>query len=84
MWPFLSEQPILYYKQWRLKMSVYPGSYKYVVEFEKYFNTGNLKGLTITDRLHFVSKKDAKDWVKAVSKLNKDGMFFNFKVKEAA
>lgn len=65
-------------------MSIYPGQYKYVVEFEKYFNQGNLKGLTIKDRLHFVSERDAKDWVKAVARLNRDGMFFNFEVKAVA
>jgi hypothetical protein len=65
-------------------MSVYTDSYKYVVEFEKAFTGGNLAGLTINDRLHFVSKNDAEDWIKAVSKLNIDGRFFNFKVKAAA
>lgn len=58
--------------------------YKFVVEFEKSFVKGNLNGLTIKDRIHFVSKKDAEEWVQAVSKLNRDGRYFNFKVKEAA
>jgi len=58
-------------------------TYKYVVEFEKYFNKGNLKALTIKDRLHFISERDANDWVAAVSKLNRDGQFFNFNVKAA-
>lgn len=65
-------------------MSIYPGSYKFVVEFEKAFINGNLKGLTIKDRIHFADKKDAEEWVQAVSKLNRDGRYFNFKVKEAA
>lgn len=65
-------------------MSIYPASYKYVVEFEKFFTKGSLKSLTIKDRLHFASERDAKDWVDAVSKLNRDGKFFNFKVRSAA
>ena len=64
-------------------MSVYPGSYKYVVEFEKFFSNGNLKGLTIKDRLHFTNERDAEDWVDAVKKVNRDGRFFNFKVRAA-
>jgi len=64
-------------------MSIYPGSYKFVVEFDKAFSKGNLNGLTIKDRLHFVSKRDAEDWIKAVSKLNRDGKFSNFKVRAA-
>lgn len=64
-------------------MSIYPGSYKFVVEFDKAFSEGNLNGLTIKDRLHFVSKRDAEDWIKAVSKLNRDGKFSNFKVRAA-
>jgi hypothetical protein len=65
-------------------MSVYPGSYKFVVEFEKTISKGTLSGLTIKDRLHFVDKRDAEEWINAVSKLNRDGKYFNFKVKEAA
>lgn len=65
-------------------MSVYPGSYKFVVEFEKTIAKGNLSGLTIKDRLHFADKRDAEEWINAVSKLNRDGKYFNFKVKEAA
>jgi hypothetical protein len=65
-------------------MSLYPGSYKYVVEFEKHFTKGNLLGLTINDRIHFISKTDANNWIAAVSKLNHDGRYFNFKIKKAA
>ena len=57
--------------------------YKFVVEFEKSFLKGNLNGLTVKDRLHFVSEKDAKEWVDAVKKLNRDGKFHNFKVRAA-
>lgn len=64
-------------------MSIYPGSYKFVVEFDKAFSKGNLNGLTIKDRLHFASKRDAEDWIKAVAKLNRDGKFSNFKVRAA-
>jgi len=62
-------------------MSVYPGLYNFVVEFEKVLNKGNLSGLTIKDSLHFVTEKDAKEWINAVSKLNRDGKFSNFKVR---
>lgn len=58
--------------------------YPYVVEFEKYLTKGTLKGLTVKDRIHFPSKSDANSWVEAVSKLNRDGKYFNFKVKEVA
>jgi hypothetical protein len=64
-------------------MSVYPGSYKYVVELEKLIKKGRLNGLTVKDRLHFIDERDARDWVDAVSKLNRDGKFFNFKVRTA-
>jgi hypothetical protein len=64
-------------------MSIYPGSYKYVVEFEKLLNKGRLNGLTVKDRLHFIDERDARDWVDAVAKLNRDGKFFNFKVRTA-
>lgn len=60
------------------------GFYKYAVEFEKAFNKGNLQGLTIKDRLHFIDKDDAEKWVTAVAGLNKDEKFFNFKIVEAA
>ena len=67
------------------KFSIYNNSlYKYVVEFEKAFNKGNLQGLTIKDRLHFVDKDDAEKWVNAVAGLNKDQKLFNFKIVEAA
>ena len=68
-------------------MSIYEtnkDNYPYVVEFEKCFTKGNLNGLTIKDRLHFTSKKDANSWIEAVSKLNRDGQYFNFTVKEVA
>lgn len=68
-------------------MSIYEARkdlYPYVVEFEKSFTKGNLNGLTIKDRLHFPTKSDANSWIEAVSKLNRDGKYFNFKVKEVA
>lgn len=64
-------------------MEVQMAQYNYVVEFEKLFNRGNLNGLTVKDRLHFVSEKDAKEWVDAVKRLNRDGKYFNFKVRAA-
>ena len=65
-------------------MSIYPGSYKYVVEFEKSLAKGVLNGLTIKDRVHFASKRDANSWIEAVSKVNRDGKYFNFLVKKVA
>lgn len=64
-------------------MSLYPGQYKYIVEFEKTLAKGVANGLTVTDKLHFVSEKDAKLWIDAVSKLNRDGKYSNFKVRAA-
>jgi len=63
--------------------SIYPGAYEFVVEFEKYFTKGNLNGLTVKDRLHFVTEEDAKRWTRDVQCLNHDGKFFNFEVKKA-
>jgi hypothetical protein len=63
--------------------SIYPGAYEFVVEFEKYFTKGNLNGLTVKDRLHFVTEEDAKRWTRDVQCLNRDGRFFNFEVKKA-
>jgi len=59
------------------------GFYKYAVEFEKAFNSGNLNGLTIKDRLHFIDKGDAERWIKAVEGFNKDETYTNFKIVEA-
>ena len=64
-------------------MTVYPGQYKYIVEFEKTLAKGVLNGLTVTDKIHFTSEKEAKSWIDAVSKLNRDGKFHNFKVRAA-
>ena len=66
------------------KFSIYDnGFYKYAVDFEKAFHKGNLEGLTIKDRLHFIDKDDAESWIKAVEGLDKDQTFFNFKVVKA-
>ena len=65
------------------KSSIYDnGFYKYAVEFEKAIRKGNLQGLTIKDRVHFLDKDDAENWISAVAGLNKDNTFFNFKVVE--
>lgn len=63
---------------------VYPGSYKYVVEFEKVLNKGTLNGLTIKDRLHFVSELDARHWVRDVQAFDRNARYTNFKVKAVA
>ena len=65
-------------------MSVYPNSYKFVVEFEKVLAKGVLNGLTIKDRLHFVTKKDAVRWIRDVRKFDKDASYTDFKVKAVA
>lgn len=65
-------------------MSVYPGSYKYVVEFEKILAKGVLNGLTIRDRVHFASEKDAYSWVRDVQKFDKNAQYTNFEVKKSA
>jgi len=54
-----------------------------VVEFEKTLAKGVLNGLTVTDKIHFPNEKDAKLWIDAVSKLNRDGKFYNFKLRAA-
>jgi hypothetical protein len=65
--------------------SIYADSgYKFVVEFEKYFTKGTLNGLTVKDRVHFVTEDDAKRWTRDVSLLNRDGKYFNFQVKKIA
>ena len=58
--------------------------YNFVVEFEKLLTNGILNGLTIKDRLHFISEKDAKRWVRDVKMFDKNARYINFKVKEAA
>lgn len=57
--------------------------YPIIVEFEKTLTKGKLNGLTVTDKIHFSSEKDAKSWIDAVSKLNRDGKFHNFKMRAA-
>lgn len=65
-------------------MSIYlSGSYKYVVEFEKILAKGVLNGLTVHDRLHFVTEKDAYSWVRDVQKFDKGAHYTNFEVKKA-
>lgn len=65
-------------------MSIYPGSYKYVVEFEKVLAKGVLNGLTIKDRIHFPSERDAKSWIKDVQLFDKNAQYTNFEVKKVA
>lgn len=58
--------------------------YKYVVEFEKLLTKGVLNGLTVKDRVHFASEKDAKAWVQDVQKLDRGARFVSFNVKAVA
>lgn len=58
--------------------------YKYVVEFEKLLTKGVLNGLTVKDRVHFASEKDAKAWVQDVQKLDRGARFISFNVKAVA
>lgn len=64
-------------------MSVYTDYYNYVVEFEKILKKGVLNGLTVKDRIHFISEKDANSWIDAVSKFDRNATYINFKVKAA-
>lgn len=57
--------------------------YNYIVEFEKLLKRGVLDGLTVKDRLHFASEKDAKRWVSDVQMVDKNGQYFNFKILPA-
>lgn len=65
-------------------MAVYPGAYKYVVEFEKLLTQGVLNGLTIKDRVHFADEYDAKSWVSDVQRFDKGAHYINFNVKKVA
>ena len=58
--------------------------YKYVVEFEKLLTKGVLNGLTVKDRVHFASEKDAKAWVQDVQKIDRGARFISFNVKAVA
>lgn len=66
-----------------VKYEVNKELYPIIVEFEKKLAKGVLNGLTITDSVHFTSKKEAKSWIDAVSKLTKDDEFSNFKMRVA-
>jgi hypothetical protein len=65
--------------KWRSAMT-----YNYVVEFEKLLTKGVLNGLTVKDRLHFMSEKDAKTWVKDVQNMDKGSKFVSFSIKQVA
>jgi len=41
------------------------------VEFQKYFLSGTLEGLTITEKMGFVSWEDACDWASKVTMSSK-------------
>lgn len=58
--------------------------YKYVVEFEKLLTKGVLNGLTIKDRVHFVTENDAKAWVKDVQTVDRGSKFVSFMIKQVA
>jgi len=59
-------------------------TYSYVVEFDKLLNKGTLNGLTISDRVHFATEKDAQSWIRDIQSFDKDNVFTHFKVKGAA
>jgi hypothetical protein len=61
-------------------MSVYPGPYKFAVDFEKKLTSKALNGLTIRDRVYFATENDANSWIKAVSSINRDGQYYNLQV----
>jgi hypothetical protein len=71
-------------QQWERQMSsIYPNSYRYVVEFEKLLKRGFLEGLTIKDKIHFISEKDAVKWVDDVQRFDKNAEYINFYIKES-
>jgi hypothetical protein len=71
-------------QQWERQMSsIYPNSYRYVVEFEKLLKRGFLEGLTIKDKIHFLSEKDAMKWVDDVQRFDKNAEYINFDIKES-
>ena len=64
--------------------SIYADSgYKFVVEFEKVLTKGVLNGLTIKDKVRFVTEKDARNWVYDVSKFDKGASYKHFKIMKA-
>lgn len=58
-------------------------TYRYVVEFDKLLTRGSINGLTVRDRLHFATEKEAKNWVDDIQKLDKDRQYKHFKIKGA-
>ena len=58
-------------------------TYRYVVEFDKLLNRGSINGLTVRDRLHFATEKEAKNWVDDIQKIDKNNQFKHFKIKGA-
>lgn len=58
-------------------------TYRYVVEFDKILNRGSINGLTVTDRLHFATEKEAKNWVDDIQKIDKNRQYKHFKIKGA-
>lgn len=58
--------------------------YKYVVEFEKLLAKGVLNGLTIKDRVHFATEKDAKAWVRDVQTFDRGSKYVSFMIKQVA
>jgi hypothetical protein len=58
-------------------------TYRYVVEFDKLLNRGSINGLTVRDRLHFATEKEAKNWVDDIQKIDKNRQFKHFKIKGA-
>lgn len=58
-------------------------TYRYVVEFDKLLNRGSINGLTVRDRLHFATEKEAKNWIDDIQKIDKNRQFKHFKIKGA-
>lgn len=58
-------------------------TYRYVVEFDKLLNRSSINGLTVRDRLHFATEKEAKNWVDDIQKIDNNRQFKHFKIKGA-
>lgn len=60
-------------------------SYRYVVEFEKVLTKDSgLRGLTIRDRIRFVEKDSAENWIRDVQRFDRGATYCKFNLKEVA
>jgi hypothetical protein len=60
----------------------YEEYYPVVVQFDKLLKRGVLNGLTVTDKVRFISEKDAVSWIEAVKVFAKGCEYSNFKIEK--